>query len=64
MKMWSEITLDFTPFYWIIEEILTNKKKKNQRFGTRYLYNIQGKIKLISNSNGFIHNKSIVFNMN
>lgn len=34
MKMWSEITLDFTPFYWIIEEILTNKKKNNQRFGT------------------------------
>lgn len=63
MKMLSEITLDFTPFYWIIEEILTNNKK-NQRFGTRYLYNIQGKIKLISNSNGYIHNKSIVFNMN
>lgn len=28
MKMWLEITLDFTPFYWIIEEILTNNKKK------------------------------------
>lgn len=63
MKMLSEITLDFTPLYWIIEEILTNNKI-NQRFGTRYLYNIQGKIKLISNSNGYIHNKSIVFNMN
>lgn len=63
MKMLSEITLDFTPLYWIIEEILTNNKK-NQRFGTRYLYNIQGKIKLISNYNGYIHNKSIVFNMN
>lgn len=63
MKMWSEITLDFIPFYWIIEEILTNKNK-NQRFGTLYLYNIQGKIKLISNSNGYIHNKYIVFNMN
>lgn len=61
--MLSEITLDFTPLYWIIEEILTNNKI-NQRFGTRYLYNIQGKIKLISNSNGYIHNKSIVFNMN
>lgn len=46
MKMLSEITLDFTPLYWIIEEILTNNKI-NQRFGTRYLYNIQGKIKLI-----------------
>lgn len=63
MKMLSEITLDFTPLYWIIEEILTNNKI-NQRFGTRYLYNIQGKIKLISNYNGYIHNKSIVFNMN
>lgn len=63
MKMLSKITLNFTPLYWIIEEILTNNKK-NQRFGTRYLYNIQGKIKLISNSNGYIHNKSIVFNMN
>lgn len=25
--MLSEITLDFTPLYWIIEEILTNNKK-------------------------------------
>lgn len=40
MKMWSEITLDLIPFYWIIEEILTNKNK-NQRIGTLYLYNIQ-----------------------
>lgn len=46
----------------IVEEILTdNTKISDSGHG---IYNIQGKIQLVSKSNGYIHNKSILFNLN
>lgn len=60
--MWLKITLTFTSFYLIVEEILTNNTKISD--SGHGIYNIQGKIQLVSKSNGYIHNKSILFNTN